>query len=186
MLKRVQAAEWLQRAAALLSLHTVTGNLLSYFKETVKFTGKTYEDNDVNVASGILVIFNPCPLKSLYPLYNLPYPSSSLCLYLVKSSGWQQGVWVCLRTAEADTVNHGVGGHSGASLRGCGPGPDSGMHCLPLPAASRHDHSLCQGDHGPLQCNPHFHMGGTALGWLTYSSIHMHSVYMCIPRAKHT
>lgn len=85
---------------------------------------------------------------------------------------------MCLSTAAAaDNINHGGGGHSRASLRGRGPGPDSGLHRLPLPAAGGHDHPLCQGDHGPLQCNTHLHMGGTAPGRLTHLNIHMHTMY---------
>lgn len=107
--------------------------------------------------------YSPCPLASLSPPCDLTHKSSCFpCVSAVRSSGWQQGVGVCLRTA--DSSSHGGGGHYGASLRGCGPGLDSCLRRLPLPAAGSHDHPLCEGHHGPLQRNPNLHMGGTAPG----------------------
>lgn len=70
-----------------------------------------------------------------------------------------------MRTAAAaDSSSHGGGEHYRTSLRRRGPGPDSSLHRLPLPAAGGNDHPLCQGHHGPLQRHPDLHMGGTTPG----------------------
>lgn len=84
------------------------------------------------------------------------------------SSEWKLKVCACLRTAADDHSHHGDRKHYRASLCGCGPGIDSGLHCLSLYAAGSHDYPLCKGHHGPLQCHPHLHLGGTAPRWLTY------------------
>ncbi|CAO2613913.1 hypothetical protein LEMLEM_LOCUS16317 [Lemmus lemmus] len=35
---------------------------------------------------------------------------------------------------------------------------------FPLPLPRRHDHPLCQGHYGSLQCHSHVHLGGAAPG----------------------
>lgn len=92
-------------------------------------------------------------------------------LHLQSSSEWKLNLCTCLRTVADDHSHHGDRKHDRTSLCGCGPGTDSGLRGLSLFAASSHDYPLCEGHHGPLQCHPHLHLGGTAPWWLTIKSV---------------